>query len=592
MAASNYTSRKVSRHLILILSLLVLWTLFLAGTQAGDTDNDGLDDELEVSLSRNYAPILHFEEKEMFFPVSIAYHLNNSKLYQSLQEETLVDSSPTSSSIGNYTDPQARYYLDNEKGSLDDDGIEKDYSGKRQGLGYTVYSRVTRDHHQGEDRIVIQYWMFYAFNEGTMNTHEGDWEMVQLALTNSSEPREAMYSQHTGGQKTTWAEVEKEGTNIKVYVARGSHANYFRSYQGKLSLARDTVDDNGKVLGLGDYTLVPLGEKGQGNHSADQDWLDFAGAWGEFGSLEDELRGKRGPPGPAYREDGEMWNAPLSWGDDLQTVDSTIFRIDWFFYNFLMIFILLALLSLSVKLLTIYRRHKRTGLGRRVFSMLSIDGLNLKSIGNILTIIGMVLAVLSLFYPWYGVSVDIDSGDYRTNGMVDVVTVDGSDGVQINKLESNSGLVQLFAFPVPFSVIIALGLFFIVLSSVGLQKSSKLGKKYFWGGFKLLLPVIIILVFVAQLSSVLSLAPASVPAEVEELVEIISGSPVHGDETREIGDYGTVHITWGLEEGGLYLAVAGILLLLGGVMEILSRQDLFQPNEKTGKKRDEESQGT
>ena len=272
-----------------------------------------------------------------------------------------------------------------------------------------------------------------------------------------------------------------------------------------------------------------------------------------------------------------MWHTPMVWGDELQTVNSTTFRMDWFFYNFLMIFILLALLSLSIKLLSIYRRHKRTGLGKRVFSILSIDGLNMKSIGNMLSIIGMLVAVLSLFYPWYSVSVDIDAGDYKTDGMVEVVSVDGSDGVQVNKLESNSGLVQLFSFPIPFSVIIALGLFFLVLSSVGLQKSSKLGKKYIWGGIKLLIPIIIILIFVAQLSSILSIAPTSVPEEVETLVETISGSPAQGDETKEMGDYGTVHVKWGLEMGGIYLAVSGILLLVGGIMELLAKQDLFLP---------------
>ena len=562
---------------ILILSILTLSVLLSPATGAeDDRDNDGMPDEFETALSEEYAPILHFEKDEQFFPVQIEYHLQNSNLNQSLLEEKLIDPSPTPSSIANYTDPETRYYLNNRKGSVDDDGILKDYRKEKKNLNYTVYSHVTQDTFRGKNYIIVQYWMFYAFNKGTMNTHEGDWEMVQVVLDQSTnESKEAMYSQHTGGQKTTCSDVEKDGKNIKVYVARGSHANYFRPYQGKLSLANDIVGDDGKVLKPRDYTLVLLGEAGEGNHTPDQDWLDFAGRWGEFGSEEDELRGKRGPPGPAYREDREMWHAPMIWGDALQSVDSTTFRLDWFFYNFLMIFILLAILSLSVKIFFIYRRHKKTGLGERIFPILAIDGVNLKSIGNVLSIIGMVVAVLSLFYPWYSVSVDIDGGSYKTDGMVEVVSIDGSDGVQVNKLESNSGVVQLFAFPVPFSVIIALGLFFIVLSSVGLQKSSKLGRKYIWGGIKLLIPVIIILVFVAQLSSILSLSPSSVPEEVEALVETISGSPIHGDETKEMGDYGTVHIKWGLEIGGICLLLSGILLLTGGIMEILSKQDLF-----------------
>ena len=569
---------------MILFSLLLISFLFLPllpGAKAEDADNDGLSDDLESTLAERHAPILYFEEEERFFPVMIEYHLQNSNLNQSRGGDDLTDPSPTSSKIGNYTDPDGRYYLDNRKGGVGDDGVERDYRAEGQAQGYTIYSHVARDSYHGNEYIVVQYWMFYAFNKGTMNTHEGDWEMVQVVLNHTShEPEEAMYSQHIGGQRTKWSNIEKDGGHIKVYVAKGSHANYFRSYQGKLSLASDVVSDNGRVLKPKDYSIVLLGEAGESNHTVNQSWLDFAGRWGEFGSEEDELRGKRGPHGPVYREEGEMWHTPLAWGRGLQSVDPTIFKINWFFYNFLAIFLTIALLSISLKMFLIYRGHKRIGLGKRVFSLLYIDGLNLKSIGNAVTIFGMAVAILSLFYPWYGVSVDIDAGSYRTDGMIEVVSIDGSDGVRVNKLESNSGLVQVFAFPIPFSVIIGLAIFNIVLSSVGIQKSSKLGRKYLWGGIKLLIPIIIILIFVARLTAILAVAPVEMPEESEELVETVADSPAGGEETKDIGDYGTVDMKWGLEKGGICLLASGILLLLGGVMEIFAKQDLFQAKRK------------
>jgi len=438
--------------------------------------------------------------------------------------------------------------------------------------------------------VVVQYWMFYAFNKGPLNTHEGDWEMVQVVLGPARVPREAMYSQHTGGQKTEWSNVGRDGDHIKVYVARGSHANYFRPYQGAMGMARDIVGDNGRALNPGDYALVHLGEANESNHAPDQDWLDYAGRWGEYGSEEDELRGKRGPYGPAYREDGEMWHFPLNWGDDLQSVDSTSFRIDWFFYNFLMIFFTIALLSVCVKILQVYRRHRKTGLGKRVFSILYVDGFNLKSIGNLLGIIGMILAALSIFYPWYEVRVDIPSGSYSTDGMVEVVSIDGSDGIRINMLESNSGLTQVFAFPIPFSVLIVLGIFFIVLSSVGIQKSAGLGRKYLRGGIKMMLPMLILLVFVSQVSEVLDLAPVDVPDEAGDLVAIVSDSPAGGDEITVIEEYGTVHVKWGIEKGGYFLLSSGALLFLGGVLEIIARREFFRSKETPGAR--EEPAGT
>ena len=64
-----------------------------------------------------------------------------------------------------------------------------------------------------------------------------------------------MFSQHYAGQTATWNQVEKDGNHVKVYVARGSHANYIKPYSGKIGLASDNVGDNGKILRpITDYT--------------------------------------------------------------------------------------------------------------------------------------------------------------------------------------------------------------------------------------------------------------------------------------------------------------------------------------------------
>lgn len=559
--------------------LICALTQFCGLASAADGDNDGLDDDQEATLASKYSPFLYYEEEEKFFPVTIDYHLNNSNLNQSLLTEVIIDPEPKPSTIGIYTNRDLNYYLDNRLGSVNDSAIEKDYTSKRGDLGYTIYCHVVKDTYKGDEFIVIQYWMFYAYNEGTMNTHEGDWEMVQVVLDSKLNPVETMYSQHTGGQRTSWDSTSKDGDHIKVYVARGSHANYYRPYQGKLSLASDVVGDNGKVIEPDDYDLIILGETGAANHSADQAWIDFAGRWGEFGEQEDELRGKRGPPGPAYRENGDMWHAPIGWGKGLPEVNSTVFRVNWLFYHFLTIFLLVAALTISIKLLLIYKRHRKTGLGNRIFSILYVDRPDMKSIGNIITIVGILLAVVSLFYPWYSVSVDVDSGEYSTGGMVEIISIDGKDGVQINQLESNSGLIQLFSFPLPFSVILGLVILNIILSSVGIQKTSKLGRKYIMAGIKIMIPIIIILVFVAQLGAVLDSTPVDVPEESEDLITLISDSPTGGDETEQIGDYGTVHVKWGLETGGYLLLAGGILMLIGGILEIMAGDRFFKGGE-------------
>ncbi|MCJ2534417.1 MAG: hypothetical protein LN364_04210, partial [Candidatus Thermoplasmatota archaeon] len=125
--------------------------------------------------------------------MDVSYHIDNSYLYL-VESSQPIDLNPDEEELSNYTADE--YYLDNQKGSIDDEGIVNDYTSSN--LGYTVYSHVG----SSGGTTIIQYWMFYAFNPGTMNQHEGDWEMVQIVLSGQT-PTQVMYSQHHGGQKAT-----------------------------------------------------------------------------------------------------------------------------------------------------------------------------------------------------------------------------------------------------------------------------------------------------------------------------------------------------------------------------------------------------
>jgi hypothetical protein len=72
-----------------------------------------------------------------------------------------------------------------------------------EGTEPTVYAHVATE--PGDPgQLALQYWFFYVFNHWN-NTHEGNWEMIQLnfdantarqALTQS--PTSIGYSQHEG----------------------------------------------------------------------------------------------------------------------------------------------------------------------------------------------------------------------------------------------------------------------------------------------------------------------------------------------------------------------------------------------------------
>jgi hypothetical protein len=544
---------------VFFISLLLSGILLVHNGSAADRD-----------LAEQYAPILYFVNDEQCFPVEISYALENSYLFE-VGNPTPLSMNPTVELLSNLTSDQ--YYLDNQQGTVavDDNGIESHYQNQMASLGYTVYAHVDTQSN------VIQYWFFYAFNAGDLNRHEGDWEMIQVVLSNG-QPSGVMFSQHHSGQKASWGQVEKEADHVKVYVARGSHANYIKSYSGKVGLASDTVAENGKILRPTEYTIELL---------EDQLWLSYPGRWGWVGAdqstaAEAMILGEAGPNGPKYREDGTMWQ-PLVWAAGLQPANDMLFLLEWLVYNFVLLFLLFVLLSLGLLIFFIYRRNKKYGLGPRIFSLLYIDGSNQKSIGNILCIVAIILALLALLYPWYTVTANVMVPPTLQTGTFDALSVDGIQGIQI-RLPDSSGPVPLGTFAVPFYLIIVISLVFLVLSTIGVSQSKKLGKKYILRGIRLLLPFLLILLFILIVASLLPLfAPTGLQGNSDMLqaMQRVSASPFSGEyiiQTTEV-DGGTIQLQWGFGIGAYLLLFSGIVLIMAGLLEVTAHETLFE--EKT-----------
>ena len=554
---------KYGYRLVVIGCLIFLLSLFCVPSSAQSND---------ANLASQYAPVFYFEAGETCYPVDVSYHLDNSYLYQYNLEGSGIPANEVNFSLYSGTSGDGYTYLDNQRGTINDTGIISDY--QQSGLDYTIYARVV----DAEGKTVIQYWIFYAFNKGEFNQHEGDWEMVQIVFT-AGNPKNVMCSQHYGGQIAEWDQVEKDGDHVKVYVARGSHANYLRSYSGKLT--SDFVSDNGLKLEPFDYSIVML---------ESQNWLEFNGRWGELNSALDTQVGRAGPFGPKYRPEGEgeMWNTPVSWGNTLTPANEQIFLLEWFLYNFVMIFILLTLLSIGLLSFFIYRRHRKYGLGPRIVSMLYIDGLNLKSIGNIICIIGIIITIFALFQPWYGVTYQI-SGDavfesFSTEGIVDLIKIDGIMGLQMI-LPPFLGSLPVTSFNLPFSLFIAIGLIFLIIATIGIHKSGKLGRKYIYRGIKIFLPILIILIALMGMGMLISgmipeTSSSSVGNSITGLLNEISSKPMGGEGTifiSEGGVSGVISIHWGLGDGGTYLLVGGIIVIAAGIIEIFARTTFFEP---------------
>lgn len=130
-----------------------------------------------------------------------------------------------------------------------------------------------------DKHAALRYWFFYVFND-FLNWHEGDWEQITISFDPSnSVPQRVGYSSHGNGQSKAWRDlssnVQISGDSPVVYVARGSHANYFRTGLHPVPECKyrcnDRSDGQGRQLTPASYMLEPLktpaypGDYGSGN---------------------------------------------------------------------------------------------------------------------------------------------------------------------------------------------------------------------------------------------------------------------------------------------------------------------------------------
>jgi hypothetical protein len=264
---------------------------------------------------------------------------------------------------------------------------------------------------------------------------------------------------------------------------------------------------------------------------------------------------------------------------------TNISALDWFISNFVLLFLAITTVFLLLSIFFIYRRYRKYGLGPRIVSILYIDGFNLKSIGNILCIVGIIVVIISLFYPWYIVSYDVQSninleGIFESPLEGDLIHIDGINGFKAT-IPGSSEPLPIESMPIPFSLVIGISILFLVLATVGISRSSKLGRKYIWYGIKLLTPVIIILVGVVLVGMIFSnlMGGVSDYFDVKAVVDSVSSSPFGGNTVAPVSvsgvNVGLINLQWGLGLGAQLLLGSGIILLIAGVLEIIANAQFF-----------------
>ncbi len=277
-------------------------------------------------LARRYAPVLYFHADEIYTPQSVDVLSGITRMRQSKRlwfDTTILNNVAIGDLSFESTD--SSYFLDQwfgDTGSseyanyLSHQSIyESTMSPDVGGLQPLAYAHVVRN--EVPQYITIQYWLFYFYNDW-FNKHEGDWEVVQVILSADEQPLWVVYSQHHGGVRRPWASTSvEEKTHPVVYVARGSHANYFAGNEvfpfpqtigNRQFVLVDRTGSSTRTIPA--ITLIPT----RAELAADPDgwpgaeWMAYQGRWGETAVYSDF----NGPTGPADK--GLQWENPFVWG--------------------------------------------------------------------------------------------------------------------------------------------------------------------------------------------------------------------------------------------------------------------------------------
>ena len=187
-------------------------------------------------------------------------------------------------------------------------------------------------------RTILQYWFFYSLDDWRnspsrptiWHMHEGDWEEVAVALDAADRPVQAAASQHNLGVVRPWSRVSRSGTHPVVYVALGSHANYFTPGLRGVPRVPHVIPPSfsGVPLPEPDFTSTQVTVRSAAIvdlSSGTAPWLSYAGSWGDGSYLlvrqvsgkYTHLRVGDSPIGPAFHS---VWRDPLqafrSWPAD------------------------------------------------------------------------------------------------------------------------------------------------------------------------------------------------------------------------------------------------------------------------------------
>jgi hypothetical protein len=312
--------------------VLALVSVLFFGLSEPAAAADSPDDAAARTLAQRYAPVVRLQEDssrcdegEQFKPTDVEAVLGDQQVAfrGPWRPPDLVKTQPEGSDLRR---GYPGYFLDFPGDPLRPGCDYAEWSARINAThAPTVYAHVVSDPAY-PDQLSLEYWFFYVFNDYN-NTHEGDWESIQLvfdaatpAAALATSPTAVGYSQHGGAERARWGDAKLkivDGTHPVVYPAAGSHANKYgeRLYLGRGSEGLGCDDTTNPATELRPtVAYVPLA---RADYLRQYPWLAFEGRWGER-----QRSFFDGPTGPNQKDSWlhPIQDAEATWRDDSTTV--------------------------------------------------------------------------------------------------------------------------------------------------------------------------------------------------------------------------------------------------------------------------------
>ena len=278
-------------------SLPLVATLVVCGLAGHASASTSASTPANAQLLTRYAPILVLHPDERFQPEQVDGYLADADLVGGHYDQRLCKSVDGPAALDCYASADAAHAQQP-----------------------AVYGAVFR---RG-NRIALEYWLFYAFDlyspaADVWQDHEADWEAITVLLDAKRKPLLVGTSRHCSGARRDWSTVTRHGTRPVVYVALGSHANYFAP--GSPPLERRCWPDVALAV-FKAYNVALVDRTAAGRTIAAArvvpvtatatSWMAFAGAWGETQYVHfpnnNPFAFGLGPSGPAFHA---LWRDPV-----------------------------------------------------------------------------------------------------------------------------------------------------------------------------------------------------------------------------------------------------------------------------------------